>query len=85
MTAVHDEIQSRLGKLRADYERGRLQLQELTQQETVLRDALLRISGVDVGSQRTGLGGLGRRRHRQTAGCPVPFFTFPSLRGCARR
>ena len=45
MTAVHDEIQSRLGKLRADYERGRLQLQELTQQETVLRDALLRISG----------------------------------------
>jgi hypothetical protein len=45
MTAINDKIQSRLGELRADYERGRLQLQGLTEQEVHLRETLLRISG----------------------------------------
>jgi predicted nuclease with TOPRIM domain len=45
MAAINDEIQSRLGELRADYARGRQQLQELTEQEALLRETLLRISG----------------------------------------
>jgi hypothetical protein len=45
MANVNDEILTRLATLRRDYERGSLQLQELTQQETVLRETLLRISG----------------------------------------
>lgn len=45
MSTAIDEVQTRLSKLRADYERGRLQLQDLVEQETALREALLRISG----------------------------------------
>ena len=44
-TATIANIQSRLVKLRKDYEIGNAQLRDITQQEAQLRDTLLRISG----------------------------------------
>jgi uncharacterized protein involved in exopolysaccharide biosynthesis len=44
--AMDDErLQARLAELRREYAVGEARLRELTQQETVLRETLLRISG----------------------------------------
>ncbi|MFJ5776205.1 hypothetical protein [Streptomyces sp. NPDC093094] len=39
------QMQERLAGLRQDFEKGEHQLQGLVQQETVLRESLLRVSG----------------------------------------
>jgi hypothetical protein len=40
-----DQLQARLAELTKEYQLGEAQLRELTQQETALRETLLRISG----------------------------------------
>jgi hypothetical protein len=42
---MQENMQSRLAELRQEYQRGQGQLHELIQQEAVLRETLLRISG----------------------------------------
>jgi hypothetical protein len=39
------QMQERLADLKQDFEKGEYQLQSLVQQETVLRESLLRVSG----------------------------------------
>ena len=45
MIPMQEHMQSRLAELRQEYQRGQGQLHQLTQQEAVLRETLLRISG----------------------------------------
>jgi prefoldin subunit 5 len=42
---VREQVQSRMGELQREYDRGEQQLRELVQQEAALRETLLRISG----------------------------------------
>jgi septal ring factor EnvC (AmiA/AmiB activator) len=42
---VREQVQSRMRELQREYDRGEQQLRELVQQETALRETLLRISG----------------------------------------
>ena len=42
---MQEHMQSRLAELRQEYQLGQGQLHELTRQEAVLRESLLRISG----------------------------------------
>jgi len=42
---MQEQMQSRLAELRQEYQLGQGQLHELTQQEAVMRETLLRISG----------------------------------------
>jgi hypothetical protein len=42
---MQEHMKSRLAELRQEYQRGQGQLHELIQQEAVLRETLLRISG----------------------------------------
>lgn len=42
---MREQLQSRLGELRKEFETGQAQLQELERQQARLRETLLRISG----------------------------------------
>lgn len=45
MTLADERLQARLDELRQEYQLGEARLRELLQQETSLRETLLRISG----------------------------------------
>ena len=45
MSVADDRAQARLAELRREYQEGERRLQALVQQEAVLRETLLRISG----------------------------------------
>jgi len=45
MTVADEQVQARLDELRREYQVGDGRLRELLQQETALRETLLRISG----------------------------------------
>jgi hypothetical protein len=45
MSVADDRARARLAELRREYQEGERQLQALVQQETALRETLLRISG----------------------------------------
>jgi hypothetical protein len=45
MSVAYDRARARLAELRREYQEGERQLQALVQQETALRETLLRISG----------------------------------------